>query len=209
LRRLALGLGLLGLVLFPFDVGLARWWLGHPWPRPLMQLLALAEHGAEGGSVALILLAGLLWDGLRRCGWTWRSLAWIVPATYGGGVVVNGIKAVVPRVRPRAADLVGDPSVWATFGEHLLRPGSHSRSALMSFPSGHAATAAALAVVLACRWPGATPGLVLLALLAALQRLAFSAHYPSDVAFGAALGVLVAALVLPQRAVEPQSRGKI
>lgn len=202
LLGLAAALLVLGALLLPLDVPLARWWLSQPWPPKVLQLLALAEHGAEGGSVALILLAVLVADGLRRRQWPWRRLVAIVAATYAGGIATNGLKLLVPRVRPRAADLAADPAVWSTFGHQLLQVGSHSRSALMSFPSGHAATAAALAAVLGWRWPWCLPLAVPLALLASLQRLVFSAHYPSDVACGAALGLLGAALLLPFRPVD-------
>jgi len=70
---------------------------------------------------------------------------------------------------------------------------------LMSFPSGHSAVAAGLATALAWKYPHGTLTFGLLAAAAGLQRVASSAHYPSDVAFGAAIGVAVAAICLGGR----------
>jgi membrane-associated phospholipid phosphatase len=45
-----------------------------------------------------------------------------------------------------------------------------------------------------------------IATLAATQRIVSSAHYPSDVACGAAIGLLGAALCLGDRVLEPATR---
>jgi undecaprenyl-diphosphatase len=66
----------------------------------------------------------------------------------------------------------------------------------MSFPSGHAAVAAGLATALAWKYPHGAATFALLAAAAAAQRVVSSAHYPSDIAFGAAIGVAVAAVCL-------------
>ena len=121
----------------------------------------------------------------------------IAAAALGGGIVVQIIKSFVPRVRPRVAELADFASSLATFGEPASGT-SVSRYDLGSFPSGHAAVAAGFATALCWRYPHATPLFCLLATSAALQRVASSAHYPSDIAFGAAVGLLVAATVLPE-----------
>ena len=65
-----------------------------------------------------------------------------------------------------------------------------------SFPSGHTATAFAMAIIIghfsALLWPGA----LLLATLVGVSRLALGAHFPSDVAAGMVLGCLCACLCL-------------
>jgi undecaprenyl-diphosphatase len=66
---------------------------------------------------------------------------------------------------------------------------------LQSFPSGHAATAAGLAVALAVLYPRGRWLFAVLAVLAALQRVEVQSHFPSDVLAGAALGCLTGALV--------------
>ncbi len=68
-----------------------------------------------------------------------------------------------------------------------------------SFPSGHAARAALLAVLIAAWGPAwLAPIVVVWTPLVALARVAMGVHYLSDVVAGAALGLLagVAALVL-------------
>jgi len=56
--------------------------------------------------------------------------------------------------------------------------------------------AAGLATALCWKYPHGIPVFALLAALAAAQRVVSSAHYPSDTAFGAAVGVAVAAACL-------------
>jgi membrane-associated phospholipid phosphatase len=62
----------------------------------------------------------------------------------------------------------------------------------LSFPSAHATSTTAAAILL-----GRTTGLPLPAVLVppmALSRMLLGVHYPSDVAFGIALGAVVAAI---------------
>ena len=93
---------------------------------------------------------------------------------------------MIGRLRPWAFDSQGhlafDPTAWT--------------SAAASFPSGHATTAFAAAVVLAALWPRARIPLLVLAALAALARIVLDAHYMSDAIGGAIFGSLGAALVV-------------
>jgi membrane-associated phospholipid phosphatase len=61
-----------------------------------------------------------------------------------------------------------------------------------SFPSGHAAAAAAFATAVALETPIAGTLVTGLAAVVGLSRVYTGAHYPSDVAVGAAVGVAVA-----------------
>lgn len=76
-----------------------------------------------------------------------------------------------------------------------------------SFPSGHAASAAAFAGAAAMETPALRVPLTTLAGLVGFSRVATGAHYPSDVAAGFLLGAGVAALgrrlVPPAAAAEP------
>jgi undecaprenyl-diphosphatase len=78
-----------------------------------------------------------------------------------------------------------------------------------AFPSGHAATSFAGAVVLAAveprlRWP-----LLVLAALVAWSRVYVGVHYPLDVvagaALGAAIGLLAVRALLPRAGARPRS----
>jgi undecaprenyl-diphosphatase len=60
-----------------------------------------------------------------------------------------------------------------------------------SFPSGHAASAAAAACALLIVAPTFAPAWIGMALVMAASRVYVGAHYPSDVLAGAGLGVLV------------------
>lgn len=62
----------------------------------------------------------------------------------------------------------------------------------ISFPSGHAASAAAFSAAVASELPGARWPLRSLARLVALSRVATGAHYPSDVIAGFVVGDLIA-----------------
>ena len=64
-----------------------------------------------------------------------------------------------------------------------------------SFPSGHVMHAVAFSVLLGAAYPEFAPAAWLFTLLVALSRVVLGLHYPSDVAFGAAIGLIDAELV--------------
>jgi membrane-associated phospholipid phosphatase len=94
------------------------------------------------------------------------------------------------------------------------RPLSRSRPALVrmprstSFPSGHAASGFAFATGACGELPDLAPVLVPLACAVAYSRVHTGVHYPSDVAGGAALGVVcgVIAVHLPWLGERPPER---
>lgn len=76
-----------------------------------------------------------------------------------------------------------------------------------SFPSGHATTSFGMAYMLSIFypiWPVQVAAFAVAGLIA-FSRVYVGEHYPSDVLTGAALGVLVAALLMPLLAVWPLS----
>jgi undecaprenyl-diphosphatase len=72
-------------------------------------------------------------------------------------------------------------------------------SDLWSMPSSHAAAAACTAAALARLYPRLSPLLIGLMVVVACARVVFGAHYPSDVALGAAVGFVVGALAMEGR----------
>ena len=104
----------------------------------------------------------------------------------GPGLAASIIKRVIGRLRPWAFDSQGhlafDPTAWT--------------AQAASFPSGHATTAFAAAVVFAALWPRTRVPFMVLAALAAFARIMLNAHYTSDAIGGAVFGSLGAALVV-------------
>ncbi|MCE9547881.1 MAG: phosphatase PAP2 family protein [Planctomycetia bacterium] len=145
--------------------------------------LARAEVFGYGVSVAVMLLAVLLVDAKRR--WAWPRL---VMMSLGAGLSANIVKLFLARTRPKYCAMGTD--VWHTFGKFLAfgKGGSHQQS----FPSSHTATAVGLAVALSTLYPRGRWLFFALAALCGCQRIAFQAHFTSDVCWGAALGWLVA-----------------
>jgi len=193
-----------GLLAFTIDLPVARWCKQRPTPLPgdLLKFLNLAEAFAHGLGVTALILTLLVSDPAlalplpgRPAGPRWNFLR-LVGATAVGGLLVDLVKVCVERVRPNAADLADVPSALATFGSSALEGPLHHAAQLMSFPSGHAAAAAGLAAALGWKYPRGRPAFAALAVLAAVQRVASSAHYPSDVCFGAAMGVAAAAAII-------------
>ena len=200
-----------GLLAFAIDLPVAEWFRSHRLPKELNRYLNFTEVFGHGIGVAMIMLgAFVLDDSLRFPSLTWPAIRWptyqptapkrwaarMLGGLIAGPLMVLLLKQLIDRVRPRAADFSNAAEVFDTFGRGLLAADAGGSSDLHSFPSGHSATAAALASVLIWKYPRGRWFFVLLATSACLQRLASSAHYPSDACLGAAIGVLGSAIVL-------------
>jgi undecaprenyl-diphosphatase len=125
---------------------------------------------------------------------------WVYLALGIGTVAAAGFDAV-PVLAAGALNAVALHCVYPLIKRVVARPRPYQRDASLvsllpaldqhSFPSGHAMTLPAALVPLALQFP-ATTGLGFAAcLLMGWARLASAHHYPSDVAFGTALGVFV------------------
>ena len=213
----AFALACLGGAAFSVDLDVARWCKTGHIPKEFMRFLNFSEVCGHGIGVATILLAAAVLDpsllksasgghgAAARFGSLpiSRDLIRMVAATFAGGIMANIIKFTpLDRVRPRAADLSAVASALGTFGNSLATSMA-SHSDINSFPSGHAATAAGLAAALSWKYPRGNWLFFLLAASAAAQRIATSAHYPSDVFMGAALGLACAAAMLGSSRPQP------
>ncbi|WP_240801560.1 phosphatase PAP2 family protein [Streptomyces sp. A1136] len=90
------------------------------------------------------------------------------------------VKQLVARERP--------PAEWFRADEVRERPDSSS------FPSGHTAAAVAFTAAVTEKWPAAGALCAGAAAALAVERVHSGAHYPSDVAAGAAIGLASRAL---------------
>jgi undecaprenyl-diphosphatase len=123
--------------------------------------------------------------GLALVAWrgdaAWRAWAWhIFLAVAALAVLVMALKLLIRRRRP-----VGE---W---GAIYRNTDPHS------FPSGHAARTAMLAVLL-CAWgpAWAAPLAVVWAPLVSVARVSLGVHYLSDVVAGALLGLIAAGVAV-------------
>jgi undecaprenyl-diphosphatase len=95
------------------------------------------------------------------------------------------IKRLIGRARPMVTGhfdpYAFNPFIW--------------RNDYASLPSGHATTAFAILVAFSSLWPGARAYFLVYALLIAASRVVLTAHYPTDVAAGALVGIVGALLV--------------
>lgn len=129
------------------------------------------------GAVALFVLA-LLWQPRR-----WPRFGAALVAVLLAASLANVAQGAIGRLRPNQGR---DPLAFAPPLAHLVEKGR------VAFPSGEAATAFALAGVVARLFPRWRSAAWAVAVVVAAARLVNGAHYISDVAGGALLGALVA-----------------
>ncbi len=178
---------------FLFDIAVARFSQQDRVPGDLRRLLDFSEVFAHGAGVAMILLTAWTLDPANR-----RRLLRVAACAYGSGLMVDVLKPLIGRTRPSEFDIASLKSVWDTFAEPspLLRGDwlAMFDHAHQSLPSGHTATAAGLAIGLSFMYPRGALLFGVFAVAAGLQRVAAGAHFPSDVAAGAAVGCFVGAV---------------
>jgi membrane-associated phospholipid phosphatase len=142
--------------------------------------------------LALVLVAGHWRRVARRTAAAWTEIghlaAFVFSAVALSGMAGNVLKAALGRSRPVLVE---------SDGTLALAPLSFDYASL-SFPSGHAITAAAAATALALVFRG-RPGIVmagaLFALAVAASRVLVRAHFASDVVAGLFIGFAVTFLL--------------
>jgi membrane-associated phospholipid phosphatase len=177
----------LGVASLAIDLPLAGWAHRDACPAIVQKLCGLSETFAHGVGVAMILVLIAVLDPWHR-----YTLPRIAAAALGSGLLANVFKLLVARTRPHHFDSGAD--VLDSF--HAWFPLLGNRSWEQGFPSSHAATAAGLAIALACLYPRGRWLFPCLAALAGLQRVLSEAHFLSDVFWGAAVGSVFAPLCI-------------
>jgi membrane-associated phospholipid phosphatase len=164
--------------------------------RDLYRWFAERDHGALDQALPLLTRAAnhsVLWLGLAGALYLTggrRGKATAVRGVIAVGVtsiVANGLVKRLPRARP--------PQEQIPEARQVRLPTSSS------FPSGHAASAAAFATVVAHGEPGLLPPVAALAFGVAFSRVHTGVHYPTDVLVGSAIGMIVGSMVCTVRPV--------
>jgi undecaprenyl-diphosphatase len=150
----------------------AMTWLGVGWVQVLLALAVLAVARRYGDQ---------LWAVLYRSAFASLLWAWLM-----SGIVTQIVKRTWDR--PRPSNLAG---ALVAADERIFSK---------SFPSGHACTTAAMAMVLSMvfwkRYPGVVLASWVLTLLVMLSRVYRGVHYPSDVIGGALIGAVCGYVVI-------------
>lgn len=153
----------------------------HNWPTFQTVMTFVTAFGL-GGPYLILTAAAVLICWIGGYALAARRAAYVFLAIAASGLFVDVIKPVFGRVRPTLL-----------FSDHLYGftgIGAHSNH--WSFPSGHSATAAALAYALSLLYPRLAPAWIVAALLVAFSRLALDQHYLSDVIAGLYFGAVFA-----------------
>ncbi|MGW1958391.1 phosphatase PAP2 family protein [Streptomyces sp. NPDC001920] len=142
-------------------------------PPRVGKVLSAVEEAAESTKLWCGAAAAMAWWGRGRGR---KAAATGLGALVVAQLVSNGLcKQLADRPRP--------PKEWFPHDEVDDRPDSSS------FPSGHTAAAVAFTAAVAPTWAAAGAACALPTALVAIERVQSGAHYPSDVAAGAAIGL--------------------
>lgn len=159
------------------DRRLTQWVASWPWTgvrRGLPAVEEAAQHTKLWWGAAFLMASAGGWRGRRAAAAGLASMA--VAEAVSNGV----LKHLWERRRP--------PKEWIPNEEVHDRPDSSS------FPSGHTAAAVGFTAAVAGVWPVAGALCAVPAVLVACERVHTGAHYPTDVAAGALIGLSAAAL---------------
>ena len=175
------------------DAPVALW--AQSWPGPVLQFmnivtaLGLSDWILIPSAILFVLTAALAllvrWRLMRTVLWQMAGLYAFIFAGVGlPGLITVILKRIIGRGRPM----------------HLIDTGLFGLEANLldwtyqSFPSGHATTIFAAAVVMGFMSARLLLPALVVAVVVALSRIALGDHYPSDVVAGASVGILGAYL---------------
>ncbi|MEO0937197.1 MAG: phosphatase PAP2 family protein [Pseudomonadota bacterium] len=192
----AIALWLTGLlVLFILDAPLKALVLTLPsWVEAMSQPITRLGKSDWMAVVVLTiaLVSAVVWRTAPKAAWRahGRLALHMAVATFFtvliAGVLTQVLKHLIGRARPW---------LFETHGAYSFSPLEMSVS-FNSFPSGHASTVGALAILLWWLWPQLWRWWVGGALVIALTRVTTANHFASDIYAGLSLGIVVAAAML-------------
>ncbi len=152
----------------------------------LRKAIGLSESFAHF-SGCIVIFVSLIWIDSKNQ----KKLGFAALFTLICGIASNSAKMVIPRYRPHSLDQseIAIDSSWQTWG--LPWTGSWADEQVRSFPSGHAATAVAMAIGLTQVYPRGKWIFTAIAATACLQRLESQAHFLSDIMGGVAITLII------------------
>ena len=155
-------------------------------PGDFRKAISLSEtFGHSSGSI--VIFATLLWIDVTNRPKLWRAAFFTLIC----GIAANAAKLLSPRFRPHSLNRseFEIASSWQTWGTPWT--GSWFEEEFRSFPSGHSATAVALAIGLTQVYPRGKWIFASLAAAACLQRLQSNAHFLSDIMGGIMITLVI------------------
>ena len=161
----------------------AKPWAGTRAVKAVSLLSEVGDQPQMRTLCAAVIAAGLAGGDRRLAKAGARMLAAHTLATFAK----NFIKRRIDRTRPRSKDRKG--------GDHRIAPGRSEAKEETSFPSGHAAGAAAVARAFVRDYPEHAAAAYAAAGAVALAQIPRSAHYPTDIGAGIALGAAAETLI--------------
>lgn len=174
-----------------FDFSVFQWIQEHVWCAFLDAVMPIITVLGEGGWVWIVIAVLFLFMPKYRKAGVTMAFALILMLILNDGILKNVF------ARPRPFNFEPFEALYAVFpqgadGKPELLVGLPSS---FSFPSGHTSSsfAAAFAILLNKKWKAGVPALLLAALIG-FSRNYLMVHYPTDVLFGALMGVLYAVL---------------
>lgn len=169
-----------------WDLEISQWVQKVKIPGDFRKAIGLSEtFGHSSGGV--VIFATLLWIDVKSRPKLWRAALFMLIC----GISANAAKLFIPRYRPHSVDQseFEIASSWQTWGTPWT--GSWFEEEFRSFPSGHSATAVALAIGLTQVYPRGKWIFASLAAAACLQRLESNAHFLSDIMGGIMITLVI------------------
>ena len=174
-----------------FDIALLKLMQPELLRGDVRRVLRLSEFFAHGMCVAVVLWATWVMAPDYR-----RHLLRLLMCVIWPPLIVHGIKTIVIRQRPTSSlDQYLVPHYPASNGETwrgiVLDGNWNLLYQNQSFPSAHAAMVVGFAIAMCWLYPKGKYLFIFLACLASFQRIAFHAHWPSDVLASVAIALLI------------------